>query len=124
MYLILFTMIYCVVTQVLNLKFTIALGIYLIGLSVIKGVLSKEVVDVFNFRKTSHLYEKFGFKDSLMELMSLILVFFNAYLLDYEPFTTFEFIWMFFIILIVFRFLFWGITLIFKNFSIESSSDK
>lgn len=124
MYLILFTIIYCVVTQILNLNLKFALGIYLIGLSVGKGVLSKEIVDVFNFRKTSHLYEKFGFKDSLMELVSLILVFLNAYLIDYEPFTPFEFIWMFFLILIVYRFLFWGTTLTFKNFSIESSSSR
>ena len=124
MYLILFTIIYCIVTQILNLNLTYALGIYLIGLSMGKGVLSKEIIDVLNFRKTSYLYKKIGFKDSLMELVSLILVFLNAYLMDSEAFTTFEFIWMFFLILLVYRFLFWGITLTFKNFSIESSRGK
>ena len=124
MHLILFTIIYCIITQILNLKFTFALGIYLIGLSIGKGFLSKEIVDVFNLRKTSYLYEKFGFKDSLMELVSLILVFLNAHLLAYQSFTPFGFIWMFLIILIVYRFLFWGTTLAFKNLSIESSSGK
>lgn len=124
MFLISFTIIYCVVTQFLNLKFTLALGIYLIGLSVGKGVLSKEITDVFNFRRTTHMYEKIGFKDSLMELLSLVMVFLNAYLMFYEPFNPFEFVWMFFLILIVYRFLFWGITRTFRKASIESSRRK
>ncbi|GAB3796905.1 hypothetical protein [Virgibacillus kimchii] len=109
-YLLLFTIIYCVITQVLNIGYLLAWGIYLIGLGLVKGFLSEELKDVFNFRETKFLYERYGFKDSLMELLSLILIFINSYLIDYVPFTPFEFVFMFFVIAIVYRFLFWGIT--------------
>ncbi|GEL66847.1 hypothetical protein MPS01_10020 [Marinilactibacillus psychrotolerans] len=51
MYLVLFTIIYCVITQILNLNDALSFGIYLIGLSIAKGILGKELTDVFNFKK-------------------------------------------------------------------------
>ena len=109
-YLLLFTIIYCVITQVLNIGYGPTMGIYLIGLGLVKGFFSEELKDVFNFKKTKYLYEENGFKDSLMELLSLILIFINSYLIDYEPFSLFEFVYMFFLIALVYRFVFWGIT--------------
>ena len=102
------------------MDYVLALGIYLIGLCLAKGMLNskKELKDVFNFRKTKYLYEKNGFKDSLMELLSLILVFFNSYLISYEPFSPFEFIFMFFLIGVVYRFIFWGITRTIRNWNL------
>lgn len=92
------------------MDYVLALGIYLIGLCLVKGMFnSKELKDVFNFKKTKYLYEKNGFKDSLIELLSLMLVFLNSYLIDYEPLTPFEYIYMFFLIGFVYRFIFWGI---------------
>lgn len=87
-----------------------ALGIYLIGLCLVKGFLSEELKDVFNGEGSKYLYEKNGFRNSLMELLSLILIFINSYLIAYEPFTRFEFVFMFFLIAGVYRFIFWGIT--------------
>lgn len=113
MYLLLITIIFCVITQVLNLGYLLALGIYLIGLCIVKGFLSEELKDVFNFKRTKDLYVENGFKDPLMELLSLILVFLNSYLItlnDYGPFTPFEFVFMFFLIALVYRFIFWGVT--------------
>ena len=110
MYLLLFTIIYCVITQVLNMSYGSAMGIYLIGLALVKGFLSEELKDVFNFKRTKYLHEKNGFKDSLMELLSLMLIFINSYLIDYEPFSLFEFVYMFFLMALVYRFLFWNIT--------------
>ena len=46
----------------------------------------------------------------LIELLSLVLVYINSYFIDYEPFTLFEFIFLFAGFVIVYRFLFWGIT--------------
>lgn len=109
MYLLLFTIIYCVITQVFNMTYLSALAIYLIGLGLVKGFFSEELRDVFNFKKTKYLYEKNGFKDSLMELFSLMFIFINSYLIDYEPFSPFEFVYFFFLIALVYRFLFWGI---------------
>ena len=110
MYLLLFTIIYCVLTQILNIAYGPAMGIYLIGLGLVKGLVSEELKDVFNFKKTKYLYEKNGMKDSLIELLSLILIFINSYIIDYEPFSLFEFVYMFFLIALVYRFVFWGIT--------------
>ena len=110
MYLLLFTIIYCIITQVLNIAYGPAMGIYLIGLGLVKGYFSKELKDVFNFKKTKYLYEKNGFKDSLMDLLSLILIFINSYLIDYDAFSPFEFAFMFVSFALVYRFLFWGIT--------------
>lgn len=122
MYLLLFTLIYCIITRIFNLNYSFAFGIYLIVLSIAKGVFSKELKDVFNFRKTSYMYEKFGFKDSLTEIISLMLVYINFISIDYEPFSILDFIVTIFIFTIVYRFLFWGITLTLRNHSIESKN--
>ncbi|AUJ24353.1 hypothetical protein [Virgibacillus dokdonensis] len=110
MYLLLFTIIYCVITQTLNISYEYAMGIYIIGLSLVKGFFSEEIKDIFNFQKAKKLYEKNGFNNSLMELLSLILIFVNSYLIDYKPFHLFEFVYIFFLIAILYRFLFWGTT--------------
>ncbi|PQD94345.1 hypothetical protein CYL18_15045 [Pradoshia eiseniae] len=110
MYLFLFTIIYCVITQVLNIGYIPAMGAYLIGLIFIKGYFSEELKDVYNIEKTKYLYEKIGIKDSLMELLCLSIIFINSYLIDYEPFSLFDFVCMLLLIAVVYRFLFWGIT--------------
>ena len=110
MYLLLFTVFYCIITQVLNIGYGPAMGIYLIGLSLVKGYFTEELKDVFNFKKTKYLYEENGFKDSLMELLSLLLIYINSYLIDYDPFSLFEFAFLFAGFALVYRFLFWGIT--------------
>lgn len=123
MYLFFFTIIYCVITQVLNIGYMPAMGVYLIGIGLTKGFLSEELTDVFNFKKNKYLYEKNGFKASLMELLSLMLIFINSYLIDYEPFSIFEIIYLLFVIALVYRFLFWGITLaIVEKFSNSDES--
>ncbi|WP_164218601.1 hypothetical protein [Virgibacillus sp. YIM 98842] len=110
MILLLLTVIYCVITQMVNITYLPALGIYLIGLCAVKGVFSETLTDVFNFKNTKELYEINGFKDSLMELLSLLLVFINSYLIDYEPFSLFEFMFLFITIALAYRYIFWGIT--------------
>ena len=110
MSLILLTFIYCMVTQVLAIDYLFAMGVYIIGFGLVKGYLSDELTAVFNFKKTKNLYEKNGFKDSFMELLSLILIFINSYLLMSESFILFEFIYVFLLIALTYRFLFWGIT--------------
>ena len=115
MFLLLFTIIYCLITQIVNIDYGPAMGIYIIVLSLVKGFLSKEIKDVFNFYKTNYLYEKNGFKDSLMELLSLMIIFINSYLIDYEPFSLFEFAYLFAVFAVVYRFVFWGITRIIRE---------
>lgn len=110
MYLLLFTIVYCIITQVLNISYLLAMGIYLIGFCLVKGFLKEEIKDIFNLKETKYLYKKNGFKDSAMELLSLILIFINSFIIDYEPFSIFEFVYMFFLIVFAYRFIFWGIT--------------
>ncbi|APT44862.1 hypothetical protein BSA145_02315 [Bacillus safensis] len=109
MYLFLFTLIYCVITHIFNLSYEISFGVYFIGLGLIKGLSSGEIKDIFNFKKTRDVFKENRFIDSLMELFSLVIVFINAYIIDYEPFSPFEFVYTFFLIVILYRFLFWGI---------------
>lgn len=115
MYLFLLTVIYCVITQILNLSYELSIGIYLIGLGLIKGLSSEEIKDVFNFKKTRDLYKENRFIDSLMELFSLLLIFINSYIIEYEPFSLFDFVYTFFLIALVYRFLFWGMIRESKN---------
>ncbi|WP_430787197.1 hypothetical protein VBD025_15810 [Virgibacillus flavescens] len=110
MYLILFTIIYCVLTRVLDVDYGPALGIYIIGLGLAKGWRTKELRDVFNFRRNKYLYNKFGLKDSLTEYLSLFFVFLNALLIANSSFTAFELLWMLFLVGAVYRFIFWGVT--------------
>lgn len=67
------------------------------------------------------MYEIIGLKDSFMEMIALMLIYLNTYLIDYEPLSVFEFIITFSVFILVYRFLFWGILLRFKAFTIESS---
>ncbi len=109
MYLFIFTLIYCVITQMLSFSFEVSFGVYLIGLALIKGLSSGEIKDIFNFKKTRDVFKENRFIDSLMELFSLVIVFINAYIIDYEPFSPFEFVYTFFLLVVLYRFLFWGI---------------
>lgn len=109
MYLFLFTLLYCVITQMLSFSFEMSFGVYLIGLALIKGLSSGEIKDIFNFKKTRDVFKENRFIDSLMELFSLVIVFINAYIIDYEPFSPFEFVYTFFLLVVLYRFLFWGI---------------
>ena len=121
MYLILFTTIYCVIMRIFNLDHTLTFGIYIIGSGIIKGIFSKELKDVFNVEKTSSIYENIGLKDSLMELVSLMLIFINFLFINYESYSILEFLNIILVFTLIYRFLFWGITQRFKKFSIESS---
>ncbi|MDL4839409.1 hypothetical protein [Aquibacillus rhizosphaerae] len=94
----------------MNVDYGPALGMYIIGLGLVKGYRSEELTDVFNFKKTKDLYKKINFKDSLMEYLSLFLVFLNSLLIGNTSYTAFEYIWVFFLVATVHRFLFWGIT--------------
>ena len=109
-YLLLITIIYCVITQVLNIGYGPAIGIILIVIGLVKGYLTEELKDVFNIKKTKYLYEKNGFKDSLMELLSLMLIYINSYLIMNEAVSLFEFLFLFVGFTMVYRFIFWGIT--------------
>lgn len=116
MYLFLLTVVYClvswVVSWVLNISYELSMGIYLIGLGLVKGFFTDELKDVFNLKRAKYLYEERGFKNSTIELLSLILIFINSYLISlmtYDSFSLFEFVYMFFLIAFVYRFIFWGI---------------
>ncbi|WP_220727626.1 hypothetical protein [Marinilactibacillus psychrotolerans] len=52
------------------------------------------------------MYEIIGLKDSFMEMIALMLIYLNTYLIDYEPLSVFEFIITFFVFILVYRFLF------------------
>lgn len=110
MYLILFTIIYCFLTQLMDISYGPALGIILMLIGFLKGYLSDEFSDFLNLESSKDLYKKNGFKDSFIELLSLVLIYINSYFIDYEPFTLFEFVYLFAGFAILFRFLFWGIT--------------
>ncbi|MGP4073785.1 hypothetical protein ACTWQB_14675 [Piscibacillus sp. B03] len=110
MYLILFTIIYCALTQVLNIDLIFASGIYLASLCIAKGWLSEELKDVFNLKKTKYLYRKIGLKYSLMDLLSLILIFSNPFLIGQMALSFFEIMYIIFLIAVVYRYIFWGMT--------------
>ena len=110
MYLILFTIVYCFITQLINISYGPALGVFLLVFGFLKGFFSNKHSDFLNIESSKKLYKKNGFKDSLLELLSLVLVYINSYLIDYEPFTLFEFVYLFAGFAILYRFLFWGIT--------------
>jgi hypothetical protein len=115
MFLILFTLIYCASTWALSLEYGSALGIYIIGLGFAKGFRTKELKDVFNLTKTKVLYKKIGFKDSLIEYLSLSLVFLNSLVIGNTNYSAFEYFWVFCLITAVFRFIYWGLSNAIKN---------
>ena len=109
MFFLVFTILYCLLTRLVNLDYLPAVGIYLIGLSLVKGWSTQELMDVFNLRKAKYLYDEYGFKNSFIELLSLIIIVVNSFLIYNQPLTLFEYIYIVFLITIVFRFIFWGI---------------
>ena len=94
----------------MNIPYGPAFGIILMFFAFLKGYLSHEFSNFSNLESSKNLYEKNGFKASLTELLSLILIFTNAILIDYEPFTLFEYVFLFAMFAVLYRFLFWGIT--------------
>lgn len=115
MYLLIFTIIYCVITQLFNIGYGSAMGFYLIVFGLLKGFYSEALGDVFNWNTTKSLYKKFSGKNSFFEWLSLLLIYLNAYVIDYEPFTLFEFFYLFIGFILVYRFLFWGVLYTLKN---------
>lgn len=99
----------------MKIDFGFALGIYTIGLALVKGWRTKELRDVFNFRNTKELIERYTWKDSLFEYLCLFLVFLNSLLLGGMSYTIIEYIWVFFLVAAVYRFIFWGITHAIRN---------
>ncbi|MBK3496683.1 hypothetical protein JFL43_17810 [Viridibacillus sp. YIM B01967] len=109
MYLLLFTIVYCFITQLMNISYGPAFGIYLLPFGFIKGYFSNEFNNFINLESSKDLYKKNGSKDSLIELLSLVIVYINSFLIHYEPFSIFEFVYLFAGFAILYRFLFWGI---------------
>jgi len=62
MYLLIFTTIYCVITQLCNIGYGPAMGVYLVGFGLVKGYYSDALQDVFNLKQTKILFGKFGMK--------------------------------------------------------------
>ena len=104
------TIIYCFLTHLLTISYGPALGIFLILIGFLKGYLSHAFSNFLNLEKAKVLYKKNGFKDSVLELLSLVLIYLNSIIIDYEKFTLFEYLFLFVGFALVYRFLFWGIT--------------
>ena len=108
MYLIIFTLVYCLVTQLINVPYGPAFGLILLTLAFVKGYLSHEKSNICNLESTKKLYAKNGLKDSLIELLCLLVIFTNAILIDYVPFNPLEKIWIVGLFVLIYRFQFWG----------------
>lgn len=108
MILLIITSLYIIISHLLDFTFEFFMGTYLIGLCLAKGLISEELKDVFNMQKTKYLYKKNGVGNSLLEMICLILVFINIIVIDYEPLSTFDYVYILFLIIILYRFIFWG----------------
>lgn len=99
-------------TRILDIDYVSAMGIYVTGFGTLKGVFNhyQELKVIYNFKRTRRLYKKIGFQDSLMELLSLVLVLLNSYLLSSDTLFLFELIIALFILAMLYRFLIWVIT--------------
>jgi len=95
---------------IFHIDYLLTFGIYLIGFGVVKGVFSERKSDIFNINNTKNLYSEIGMLDTIFEFLSLFIVYVTAYILDYEKFTIYEMLITIFGFLLVYRFLFWGIT--------------
>ncbi|MEW4309433.1 hypothetical protein [Rossellomorea marisflavi] len=110
------TILYSCITQFLfDIPAEMAFGIILTGAALIKGITSKGLDHVFNTERTKELYRMNGCRDSILEACSLLLIFINAILIDYEPLTPLEWGVVLFLFILSYRFLFWGLTRIIKG---------
>jgi hypothetical protein len=108
MYLILFTFVYCLVTQLFNVPYELAFGLILVTLAFFKGYLSHEKSNICNLESTKKLYKKNGLKDSLIEFLCLLIIFINPNFIEYEPFNALEYANIILLFVLIYRFLFWG----------------
>ena len=108
MYLILFTLVYCFATQLFNVPFEMAFGLILVTLAFAKGYLSHEKNNICNLESTKKLYEKNGLKNSLIELLCLLIIFINPSFIEYEAFNKLEYAIIVLLFVLIYRFLFWG----------------
>ncbi|EIT86083.1 hypothetical protein A374_07176 [Fictibacillus macauensis ZFHKF-1] len=109
MLLILVTVAFCVVTNTLGVSSFLAFAV-LIPVAAAKGIYTDQLKHVFNFKKTKQLYKENGLYNSIMELLSLLLIFMNTFFIDVETLSLGSLIVGLIFLFLLYRFLFWGIT--------------
>lgn len=113
------TGLYLLLNSILKLDITFYLGIYFITLGSVKGFFSNTLEDVFNLRKTSYIYRNIGLTDTLFSVASILLIFFyQISFMKIDPIST-DIIPFLFIYLVLYRFLYWGISLDFRTKKVE-----
>jgi len=107
--LVLFTIIVCVASYLMNISVFLLYISYVVGFAILKGFLSDELKDVFNIRKAKDIYNKVGIFNSIDSFSSLLLI--TVYYV-FNKYEYFNFEYMVPIILcyiLTYRFLFWDI---------------
>lgn len=113
--LIIVTMVFVLVAYLLKVEPIIFCWSYIIATSALKGILCKELRDVFNLRPSAYIYKNTGLLDSIISFGSLVIIqlyylFVNS--IEFTLINTLAFILPF---IILYRFIYWNIATVFKE---------
>lgn len=106
---VLFTIIVCVVSYLMNINAFLLYVSYVVGFAILKGFLSDELKDVFNIRKAKDIYNKVGLFNSIDSFSSLLLITVYYVFSKYEYFGFEYMIPIILCYILTYRFLFWDI---------------
>ncbi len=109
------TIIYFAVCYFLKVEVAMVLMIYTIAISVIKSVLVQELKSLFNLRKTREVYNKVGFLNTIQSLAAIFVMYFYYIIGSGVQLNVLNLIIFAIPILILYRFLVWGIISDIKN---------
>lgn len=110
MFFFMISFIYFLIFYFLNIDYSMSIWFYLLGVIFLKGLLSPELKeDVFNIKKTRTLLKQNGLVDSVMEMLSLGLVFIGFNVMDFGSVDIMDIVLILLATIILYRFLFWGI---------------
>lgn len=113
--LIIFTLLICIIAFCLKVDPFIVYFFYIISLTILKGILTKEFRDVFNLRSSKKIYEKVGLKDSVISLISYLIMTIFYFRSKYDIFTVKDIFIISLIFIFFYRFMFWGISSFFNK---------
>lgn len=108
-------MMFVLVSYLFQVEPLISFGSYILGISTLKGILCKELRDVFNLRKIADIYKTTGLLDSIISAVSFSIMLSYYLSLSGQVFSVTELLVHMFPCIILYRFMFWNASTVLKK---------
>lgn len=104
-----FTIVVCALSYLMNISTFFTYFSYVLAFTIWKAILSKNLQDVFNIRKTEAIYTEVGLMNTLDSFISLLFITLYYVFREYEHFGIEYMLPVLLCYILIYRFLFWDI---------------